>query len=117
MSNNWFQKKVEEITIAVAKSLAEKGINVGESEIAGIFEHVKSEMSVAGNENHAKIKEMIDIAKELEGLPRHTSTHAAGVVISDLPVAEYVPLSVKISYTSISSLNYTKPHPSFKHKQ
>ena len=34
---------------------------VGESEIAGIFEHVKSEMSVAGNENHAKIKEMIEI--------------------------------------------------------
>lgn len=40
----------------------------------------------------SKIKELIDTAKELEGLPRHTSTHAAGVVITRKPVQEYVPL-------------------------
>ena len=39
-----------------------------------------------------KIRELIDTAKELEGLPRHTSTHAAGVVITRDPVQEYVPL-------------------------
>ena len=40
------------------------------------------------------VKELIDMAKNLEGMPRHASTHAAGVVISDKPVAEYVPLAV-----------------------
>ncbi len=39
------------------------------------------------------IKELIDISRKVEGLPRHTSTHAAGVVISKLPITEYVPLS------------------------
>lgn len=39
-----------------------------------------------------KIKELIDTARELEGLPRHTSTHAAGVVITREPVQNYVPL-------------------------
>ncbi len=37
-------------------------------------------------------KKLIDMARKLEGLPRHASTHAAGVVISKLPVTEYVPL-------------------------
>ena len=41
-----------------------------------------------------QIKELIDMALKLEGMPRHASTHAAGVVISDKPVAEYVPLAV-----------------------
>ena len=45
-------------------------------------------------ENDAQIKELIDMSLKLEGMPRHASTHAAGVVISDKPVAEYVPLSV-----------------------
>ena len=36
--------------------------------------------------------ELIDMAKKLEGLPRHASTHAAGVVISKEPITEYVPL-------------------------
>ena len=39
------------------------------------------------------VKEVIDLARAVEGLPRHTSTHAAGVVISKLPITEYVPLS------------------------
>lgn len=39
------------------------------------------------------VRELIDLARAVEGLPRHTSTHAAGVVISKLPVTEYVPLS------------------------
>ena len=39
------------------------------------------------------IKYLIDMSKRLEGLPRHTSMHAAGVVISKAPVDEYVPLS------------------------
>ncbi len=40
-----------------------------------------------------KVKELIDTAKSLEGMPRNTSTHAAGVVITAQPVCTYVPLS------------------------
>ncbi len=40
-----------------------------------------------------EVKYLIDMSKRLEGLPRHTSMHAAGVVISDAPAIEYVPLS------------------------
>ncbi len=40
-----------------------------------------------------EVKYLIDMSKRLEGLPRHTSMHAAGVVISRLSVDEYVPLS------------------------
>lgn len=40
-----------------------------------------------------EIKVLIDIARDVEGLPRHTSTHAAGVVISKEPITQYVPLS------------------------
>ncbi len=39
-----------------------------------------------------EVKRLIDIAGELEGLPRHASTHAAGVVITKEPVMNYVPL-------------------------
>ncbi|UKI19653.1 MAG: hypothetical protein L6V89_11805 [Oscillospiraceae bacterium] len=41
-----------------------------------------------------RIKHLIDYSKILEGAPRHTSTHAAGVVITERPVYEYVPLAV-----------------------
>ncbi|SHI18467.1 DNA polymerase III subunit alpha [Sporanaerobacter acetigenes] len=40
-----------------------------------------------------EVEELIDLAMAVEGLPRHTSTHAAGVVISKDPIREYVPLS------------------------
>ncbi len=41
-----------------------------------------------------EIKELIDTARKVEGMPRHTSTHAAGVVVTKNPVATYVPLAV-----------------------
>ncbi|MDY3928756.1 MAG: DNA polymerase III subunit alpha [Clostridia bacterium] len=43
-------------------------------------------------ENDAKIKRLIDTAKKLEGLPRHKSTHAAGIVITQEPTVNYIPL-------------------------
>lgn len=43
-------------------------------------------------EQDEKIKELIDTARLLEGMPRHASTHAAGVVISKDPITNYVPL-------------------------
>ncbi len=44
-------------------------------------------------EGDDKVKELIDTAMSLEGMPRNTSTHAAGVVITADPVYTYVPLS------------------------
>ena len=44
-------------------------------------------------EGDPRVKKLIDTAKALEGMPRHASTHAAGVVITRLPVYEYVPLA------------------------
>ncbi|MBE6915887.1 MAG: DNA polymerase III subunit alpha [Ruminococcaceae bacterium] len=44
-------------------------------------------------ENDARIGRLIDTAKALEGMPRHASTHAAGVVITANPVDHYVPLA------------------------
>lgn len=43
--------------------------------------------------NNEEIKYLLDMSMKLEGLPRHSSTHAAGVVICDKPVIEYVPLN------------------------
>ena len=43
-------------------------------------------------ENDERIAQLIDISRRLEGLARHASTHAAGIVISDRPMQEYLPL-------------------------
>ena len=40
-----------------------------------------------------EVQNLLDMAMKLEGLPRHSSTHAAGVVICDRPIVDYVPLS------------------------
>lgn len=39
------------------------------------------------------IKQLIDMARSIEGMPRHATTHAAGVVITEKPVSYYVPLA------------------------
>ena len=44
-------------------------------------------------EGNEKLHRLIDVAKAVEGMPRHASTHAAGVVITQKPVYEYVPLA------------------------
>ena len=44
-------------------------------------------------EGDPQVKKLIDTAKSLEGMPRHASTHAAGVVITKDPVVDYVPLA------------------------
>ncbi|MDX9918238.1 MAG: DNA polymerase III subunit alpha [Gudongella sp.] len=43
-------------------------------------------------ESNPETRQLIDYAKAVEGLPRHTSTHAAGVVISKEPITKYAPL-------------------------
>lgn len=47
-----------------------------------------------------KAHEVIETAKAIEGMPRNTSTHAAGVVICDAPVSDYVPLMCRDDVTA-----------------
>lgn len=44
-------------------------------------------------DTNADVRRLLDTAKLIEGIPRHASTHAAGVVITDKPVLKYVPLA------------------------
>ncbi len=44
-------------------------------------------------DSNEKLRTLIDVARALEGMPRHASTHAAGVVITERPVKDYVPLA------------------------
>lgn len=66
-------------------------------------------------DNDNKIHELLDMAKALEGMPRHASTHAAGVVISRESMNEYVPLfmsdkgvSTQFTMTTIEELGLLK---------
>ncbi len=67
-------------------------------------------------ESDSQVKYLIDISKALEGMPRHASTHAAGVVISKEPLDEYVPLyysekggvSVQFNMTTVEELGLLK---------
>ena len=44
-------------------------------------------------DSDSQVRALVDMARKVEGMPRHTSTHAAGVLITDRPVMEYVPLA------------------------
>ena len=50
-------------------------------------------------EGSADVRRLVDISMALEGMPRHASAHAAGIVITDKPVYEYVPVSVNSDMT------------------
>ena len=54
-------------------------------------------------ENNDRNKELIEIAKKLEGLSRHASTHAAGIVIGRNELTDYVPLYRDAKTGSIST--------------
>ena len=66
-------------------------------------------------ENEEMVRQVIDMARAVEGMPRNASTHAAGVVISKAPVDEYVPLyssdkgiSTQFTMTTIEELGLLK---------
>ncbi len=48
-------------------------------------------------DSSASVRRLIDTAMEIEGMPRNITVHAAGIVVTDNPVAEYVPLAVSNS--------------------
>ncbi len=58
-------------------------------------------------ETNPKVKKLIEIAKRLEGLARHASTHAAGVVISNEPIHNYMPLYKGTKETDVITTQYT----------
>ena len=60
-------------------------------DLKGALESVKDLRALYDGD--AKIKQLIDTAMKIEGMARHASVHAAGVVISQKPVSEYAPLS------------------------
>ena len=68
-----------------------RGRNVSISQALEQVEDLKT--AVDGN---SQIKELIDLAQRLEGCVRHTSVHAAGVVISPQPLEELVPIAVSV---------------------
>ena len=66
-------------------------------------------------ENEEMVRRVLDMSRALEGMPRHASTHAAGVVISKEPLDEYVPLymsdkgiSTQFTMTTIEELGLLK---------
>ena len=66
-------------------------------------------------DENPRIREVLDMGRALEGMPRHASTHAAGVVIADRPIDEYVPLyngdrgvATQFTMTTIEELGLLK---------
>ena len=66
-------------------------------------------------ENEPLVRQVLDLSMALEGLPRHASTHAAGIVISKMPLDEYVPLyssdkgvATQFNMTTIEELGLLK---------
>ncbi|MBP6994021.1 DNA polymerase III subunit alpha [Candidatus Woesebacteria bacterium] len=46
-------------------------------------------------DNEEEIKQIIDVSKRLESLPRHSSVHAAGLIVGDIPLIEHIPLQLE----------------------
>ena len=66
-------------------------------------------------ESDENVRKVMDVSRSIEGMPRHASTHAAGVVISKLPLDEYVPLymadkgvATQFNMTTIEELGLLK---------
>jgi DNA polymerase III subunit alpha len=97
-----------------------KTLDIDSQDIYFVLKHVPSQTSnsiasilksskelldyVSQNES---LKMLFQIATVLEGIPRHTSTHAAGVVISETPLVEHVPLTVGATDTALTQFSMT----------
>lgn len=94
-------------TMAARAAIRDVGraLNVPYQQVDGIAKLVPNELKMTLDkalqvsadlkqmyESDPKIKELLDMARKIEGMPRHASTHAAGVVITRNPVDTYVPL-------------------------
>ncbi|MBP2654408.1 MAG: polymerase alpha subunit [Firmicutes bacterium] len=94
-------------TMAAKAAIRDVGraLNMAYSDVDRIAKMVPSELGITLEralsisselrgryESEPEVKKLIDLAISLEGLPRHSSTHAAGVVIAKEPLTHYVPL-------------------------
>ena len=83
-----------------------RALNVSYAETAAVSKQIPQALNITIDEalqvskplrelyeSDPTVKNLIDTAKRVEGMPRHASTHAAGVVITERPVYEYVPLA------------------------
>ena len=84
--------RVLDVSVAESSRLVQMIPNVLNITIDGALK--KSKELRAEYEGNAQSKKIIDFARNLEGLPRHSSVHAAGVVISKVPLDEIVPLQI-----------------------
>jgi DNA polymerase-3 subunit alpha len=82
---NYSYSEVDKIAKMIPPNM--QGVTITIDKALELNPELKSEY-----DNDARVKELIDVSRELEGLPRHSSTHAAGVVIASRPLVEYVPL-------------------------
>ena len=62
----------------------------------------------AYREAEERVRELLDMAAKVEGMPRHASTHAAGVVISPEPLTHFVPLQEGTEHTALTQ--YSMEH-------
>lgn len=96
-------------TMAAKAAIRDVGraLNMSYSEVDRIAKMVPAELGITldkalhGNsqlrevyEQEAPVKKLIDLARAVEGLPRHASTHAAGIVIARQQLTDYVPIQV-----------------------
>ncbi|MEK7310008.1 MAG: DNA polymerase III subunit alpha [Planctomycetota bacterium] len=92
--------RVMDIPLAEVDHIAKKLSN-----FTSLRESIKADPELKeAAEKQKKIRELFDISMRLEGLSRHVSTHAAGVVISDKPLDNYVPL---YSSGGVATTQYT----------
>ena len=92
--------RVMDIPLAEVDRIAKKLSN-----FTSLRESIKSDPELKeAAEKQKRIKDLFDISMRLEGLSRHASTHAAGVVISDQPLDNYVPL---YSSGGVATTQYT----------
>lgn len=82
-------------------------LNMPYSQVADIVKLIPNELKITLDkalkesadfrklyDSDADVKKLIDLARKIEGLPRHSSTHAAGVVIARNPLTDYLPVTV-----------------------
>ncbi len=74
--------------VDLVSKLVPRRINITIAEALNESEQLKSLYN-----SKPLIRQLIDTAMQIEGMPRHASTHAAGVVITDKPLVDYLPLS------------------------
>ena len=83
--------RVMEIPLEQVDSIAKKVPQGPGASLKKALEDPNSEL-LEVQRSDPKLKSLFDVALKLEGLARHTSTHAAGVVIADKPLVDYVPM-------------------------